>query len=179
MDQNGGVWFVENLNWIVPMCITIIFSILNIRMARVNAKTAQLQLKLQNDAFCFQLFERRMAVYTAMQTVLSKVATDDAVSEEALGDFLQSTRDAKFLFGDDVVKKRDDLYSAMVDLQEVGKEIKSNTNKPGVSKGHEELCNRDVALMTQIQEAILELEEVFAPYISFKGYLLESGKVKK
>ena len=83
------------------------------------------------------------------------------------------------MFGDDVVKKRDDLYSAMVDLQEVGKEIKSNTNKPGVSKDHEELCNRDVALMTQIQEAILELEEVFAPYISFKGCLLESGKVKK
>ena len=179
MDQNGGVWFVENLNWIVPMCITIIFSILNIRMARVNAKTAQLQLKLQNDAFCFQLFERRMAVYTAMQTVLSKVVADGAVSKETLGDFLQRTRDAKFLFGDEVVTKRRELYRAMVDLQEVGRKIESNINKPGVSKGHEELCNRDAALMTQIQEAILELEEVFAPYISFKGYLLETGNVKK
>lgn len=179
MDQNGGFWFVENLNWIVPMCITIIFSLLNIRMARVNAKTAQLQLKLQNDAFCFQLFERRMAVYTAMQTVLSKVVTDGAVSKETLGDFLQSTRDAKFLFGDEVVTKRRELYRAMVELKEVGQKIERNIKTAGVSNDHEELCNRDAALMTQIHDAMLQLEEVFAPYISFKGYRLEPGKVKK
>lgn len=179
MDQNGGVWFVENLNWIVPMCITIIFSILNIRMARVNAKTAQLQLKLQNDAFCFQLFERRMAVYTAMQTVLSKVVADGAVSKDTLGDFLQSTRDAKFLFGDEVAKERRELYRAMVELKEVGQKIERNIKTAGVSNDHEELCNRDAALMTQIHDAMLQLEEVFAPYISFKGYRLEPGKVKK
>lgn len=179
MDQNGGFWFVENLNWIVPMCITIIFSLLNIRMARVNAKTAQLQLKLQNDAFCFQLFERRMAVYTAMQTVLSKVVADGAVSKETLGDFLQSTRDAKFLFGDEVVTKRRELYRAMVELKEVGQKIERNIKTAGVSNDHEELCNRDAALMTQIHDAMLQLEEVFAPYISFKGYRLEPGKVKK
>lgn len=179
MDQNGGFWFVENLNWIVPMCITIIFSLLNIRMARVNAKTAQLQLKLQNDAFCFQLFERRMAVYTAMQTVLSKVVADGAVSKETLGDFLQRTRDAKFLFGDEVVTKRRELYRAMVELKEVGQKIERNIKTAGVSNGHEELCNRDAALMTQIHDAMLQQEEVFAPYISFKGYRLEPGKVKK
>lgn len=179
MDQNGGFWFVENLNWIVPMCITIIFSLLNIRMARVNAKTAQLQLKLQNDAFCFQLFERRMAVYTAMQTVLSKVVADGAVSKDTLGDFLQSTRDAKFLFGDEVAKERRELYRAMVELKEVGQKIERNIKTAGVSNDHEELCNRDAALMTQIHDAMLQLEEVFAPYISFKGYLLETGKVKK
>ena len=59
-------WLAKNLNWVVPMVITAIFSALNIRLAVINRNVAENQVKLQNDSFCYQLFERRMAIYTSI-----------------------------------------------------------------------------------------------------------------
>lgn len=60
--MNNDFWILlfNNLNWIAPLSITVIFSVLNIVLAIINLKMAKNQAKLQKDAFCYQLYDRRM-----------------------------------------------------------------------------------------------------------------------
>lgn len=53
----------ENMEWIAPLIVTILFSILNIIVAICNVCITKKQSKMQNDNFCFQLYEKRWEIY--------------------------------------------------------------------------------------------------------------------
>ena len=70
-------WIIANLNWICPLIITILFSVLNVIVAISNLKIAKQQSKMQNDGFCFQLYERRWEVYESIDKILDDFGYSD------------------------------------------------------------------------------------------------------
>ena len=61
----------DNLNWIIPLFITTAFSIVTIVFSVLNYRIVKQQRELQNDSFCFQLFDRRLNVYTSIKEIIS------------------------------------------------------------------------------------------------------------
>ena len=72
-------WILNNLEWICPLIITILFSILNIIVAICNLRITKRQSRMQNDGFCFQLFERRHEIYEKINHALSIVVVEGKV----------------------------------------------------------------------------------------------------
>lgn len=178
METEKASWFIVNANWLVPLIITALFSILNIILVVMNLKMVKSQVKLQNDVFCYQLFERRMGVYTSIQKALVKVMQEAAVSVQLISEFSRSTRDASFLFGDDVSEKIDLIYKLIIELSTVSSKISYNIQMQNTASNHEKLCDRESELLKEISEIEQHLNETFEPYISFKDYRIKSAEVK-
>lgn len=179
MLQGLSNWIINNLNWIVPVLITAIFSVLNIRLAAVNQKLSENQLQLQNDSFCYQLYDRRMEVYTSIQNVIATIVQEGTVSIELLQEYLKCTRDVSFLFGDDITDKVERLYRVITELRTVSTKVNHNIEMQHTATNHNELCERECELLTQISDAGLHLKDDFYPYISFKNYHIDIGDTKK
>ena len=179
MNMQFEIWILENLNWMIPIIITVIFSGLNIRLAVTNQKLAENQLKLQNDSFCYQLYDRRMGIYTSIQKVIKTIMQDGTVSVELLSEYLSCTKDVRFLFGEDIADKVDQLYKLMVELHTTGAEVDNNIKMQRASPSHSKLCEREGELLKLITNAGKHLGDVFSPYISFKNYRIDMEKMGK
>ncbi|HIS49994.1 MAG TPA: hypothetical protein IAA80_05770 [Candidatus Gallacutalibacter pullistercoris] len=173
------LWLAKNLNWVVPMVITAIFSALNIRLAVINRKVAENQAQLQNDSFCYQLFERRMAIYTSIKETISTVMTDSTASIPLINKYLQNTRDALFLFGDEIAGKIDQLYKMMVELRTVSVKLEHDAKIQNTSSAHDKLCERECELLKQISNFGSHLREDFSLYISFGDYRIGQRTVRE
>ena len=173
------LWLAKNLNWVVPMIITAIFSALNIRLAVINRKVAENQAKLQNDSFCYQLFERRMAIYTSVKETISTIMTDGTATISLINKYLQATRDALFLFGDEIAEKIDQLYKMMVELHTVSVKLEHDAKTQNASPAHNKLCERESELQKQISNFGSRLREDFSPYISFGDYRIGQRAVRE
>ena len=172
-------WLAKNLNWVVPMVITAIFSALNIRLAVINRNVAENQVKLQNDSFCYQLFERRMAIYTSIKENISTIMTDGTASIPFMNKYLQDTRDALFLFGDEIAGKIDQLYKMIVELRTVSVKLEHDAKTGNTSPAHDKLCERECELLNQISNFGSHLREDFSPYISFGDYRVGQRAVRE
>lgn len=170
-------WIEQNLNWILPLIITIIFSILNTIVAIINLKMVKAQAKFQNDSFCYQLYDRRMKIYTSVEKVLLTIVQSGDISSEQLSEYKWGINDAAFLFGNDVKETLDNIYKAMVELHTVSQKVKHNIESKNLSSEHHKLCDRESELLKRIGDFTLHLNEDFAPYIGFQKYRIE--KVKK
>ena len=116
----------ENANWIFPLLITIIFSIINVIIAYFNYKNTKEQQKLQNDSFCFQLYEKRLKVYESVKEVLANIISNGKVEKDDINSFLHSIREVNFLFGDDIKEICSTIYDIIVEINTINK---SNINK--------------------------------------------------
>ena len=179
--MNNDFWILlfNNLNWIAPLSITVIFSVLNIVLAIINLKMAKNQAKLQKDAFCYQLYDRRMGIYTSVQKAVSAIIQEGTVSNSLLANYLQDTRDVSFLFGEDVEEAVKQFYYLMVDLHTASEKVKYNIDTQHRSKNHEALCQRESELLKQVAKDKKCLREVFSRYISFADYATKPTKGKK
>lgn len=178
-ENSIAQWMTDNLNWFIPMIITAIFSALNIRMASINLKTSKNQLKLQNDAFCYQLYDRRMEIYTSIQKVIAAILRDGTVSVELLQEYARCTRDVVFLFGNDMEDKVMQLYRMMAELRKVSAKVKHHIQTQQTSPDYSELCEREDTLLKQIQDKGEALKIDFAPYISFHEYRVATKEVRE
>ncbi len=172
-------WIVENLNWILPLVISMAFSIVNIIMAVINLKTAQKQEKLQNNSFCYQLFDRRMEIYTSVKTILTKVIQDASVTNQQIDGFSKSTRDVPLLFGDEVRELIDQLYTALSRLRTDSVKVEHASKEHTLPPNYSELCDCEDKSFDQFEELYKKLPEALAPYISFAQYRIESQKTRK
>lgn len=172
------LWLAKNLNWVVPMIITAIFSALNIRLAVINRRVAENQAKLQNDSFCYQLFERRMAIYISIKETISTIMTDGTAAIPLINKYLQDTRDTPLLFGDEIAGKLDQLHKMMVELRTVSVKLEHDAKTQNTSPAHDKLCERECELQEQISNFGSHLREDFSPYISFGDYRIGQRAVR-
>lgn len=179
MTNDFWILLFNNLNWIAPLSITVIFSVLNIVLAIINLKMTKNQAKLQNDAFCYPLYDRRMGIHTSVQKAVSAIIREGTVSNSLLSNYLQDTRDVSFLFGEDVAEAVKQFYYLMVDLHTVSEKVKYNIDTQHRSKNHEELCQRESELLKQVAKDGAYLREVFSRYINFADYATKPTKRKK
>ncbi len=169
-------WLLSSLNWIAPLFVTVLFGVLNLCTAISNLKIAKQQTKLQNNSFCYQLFDRRMKIYTSIKEVLALVIQNAAVPVELLNRYLQESRETAMLFGPEVVQKVDDIYKVLVKYHTVSTMLSHNLKTQNCTPNHEELCNQDAALLQKIIDENTELIHTFEGYISFKDYRIESKR---
>jgi hypothetical protein len=155
---------INNLNWLVPVTITAFFAFLNIWIAVLNYQCSKRQKEIQNDSFCYQLFDKRLKVYSSIQEILSKLISSPISADTLWQPFLQETRDVPFLFGKDIQDKRNDMYHIILRLRCIDKKEKSIFIS--VDERHR-LLDEQTELLKKIMEYIKDLPKIFQPYIGF------------
>lgn len=171
-------WLADNLYWIVPLIITVVFSIINIIMAKKNSDMVKNQIKLQNNAFCYELYEKRMAVYMSLKKLLREPLKETTISDSDIENIFEALEQSRFLFGGDIKKKINNIGELLSELQVVMKKIDHGIQIRDKSTEHIELCNRQDELLKKISKIYEHLAEDFEPYISFENYRIEAEEVK-
>lgn len=174
MLQGLSNWLINNLNWIVPILITAIFSILNIRLATVNQKLSENQLKLQNDSFCFELLEHRMEIYLSVRKILSFVLQNGTVSYDNISAFMNTHQRAYFLFDHEIDKKLESIGLVLLELRAFTKKVEDGIQRCDNSSEHLEVCEKEGELLKQLSQISTDLKNDFEPYIGFKNYRIQS-----
>ena len=163
-------WILENIDWLCHLLITILFSMLNIIVAICNFRITKHQNKIQNDSFCFQLFEKRHIVYDRLNKILCLAIAKGQVTNEMIAEFKISTKDAKFLFGDDFFDVWQEACRLLDEYKVIGYKVEHDTLNPK----HSDLCDRESELLVKLVEQQKHLSDVAQKYISFSAY-----KIKK
>ena len=167
-------WIIENLSWICPLIITILFSVLNVIVAKSNLKIANQQSKMQNDGFCFQLYERRWGVYESIDKILCFVGREAKVCDEDIAKFHYASHNARFLFDQDMADFCEKTRDLLIELRTVGKKVAWNINHQSNDLNHADWCDKEAELISSIAGQQQQLKDIVEKYISFSEY-----KVKK
>lgn len=170
-----GMWFVENMHWICPLLITIVFSVLNIIVAKNNLKFAKQQTRMQNDGFCFQLLDRRLETYKQIDVVLSSVVGLGSVKKDDVMVINATMQNVKFLFGEDMLTACTETRDLLIKLETVGKKVEYNRNHPSDPDKHSELCNMESELLGKVANQMQVLSNIAANYISFAEYKMKKS----
>lgn len=168
-------WIIENLSWICPLIITILFSVLNVIVAKSNLKIAKQQSKMQNDGFCFQLYERRWGVYESIDKILCSVGREAKVCDEDIAKFHYASHNARFLFDQDMVDFCEKTRDLLIELRTVGKTVEWNINHQSDGSNHANLCEKEAELISSIAGQQQQLKDIVEKYISFSEYKVKSN----
>ena len=167
-------WIINNLDWLCPLFITILFSVLNTIVAKSNLKLAKQQKAMQNDGFCFQLYDKRLFAYESADRVLCDVLREGKVEMKNLNEFLVGTRNVKFLFGNDMIEECDAIYKVLNKLRVVGVQINHNKENQISNQNHVDLCNNEYEMFISLSNHQNKLSEIASKYISFSNYKIQS-----
>ena len=168
----------DNREWIFPLVITIIFSIINIIFAVINAKNAMMQYKAQQVSIGISLMQKRMELYSAERAVLESIIDYRKPTQKQVDDICHADVEARFLFGVDVqnhVKSVLELVERVQDYQ-----------KPRIPDGEGGFFgsyhdNKEERFLMQASELYGVSIELYGRYIDFSniGVNSRSKKVKK
>ena len=171
-------WFISNLEWICALAITIIFSVINIILAVCNLKIIKNQNKMQNDAFCFQLYEKRMAIYESIDHIIVRVGQNGRVENKDTQDYIVAAKDIEFMFGADVIQVSNAIYNTLNELCRLTTLIEGHREGINQNPDHKENCDRQYALKQQLSTQKKQLKECMKRYISFEAYRVQPRKSK-
>jgi hypothetical protein len=123
------------------------------------------QYKLSKDRFKFDLFEKRYAIYKAVQTFLIKIR-DQKVGMYEIDEFKYKTQDSAFLFENDITVYVKELASKAMDLWEKQESLK------GIPKGEKRstICEEITNLSDWFNKQLPELKKKFEPYLAFNKW---------
>ena len=159
--------WVDYLLVIIPILISIFALFISISTERRN-------FKLQQDSFCFQLYEKRLFIFESIDEILSRVIREAKVNNEDLKSFLVQTRNVKFLFGKDMAEECSDIYEVLNKLNALGKQIDYNIEHKKIASNHSDLCDQESDLLNSITEHKKKLSDIAMQYISFSNYKIQS-----
>ena len=162
-------WMLENLNWFAPLLITILFSALNMIVAICNYRITKHQNKMQNDSFCFQLFEKRQSIFDRLNQILCLAIAKGKVTNEMMLEFKISTKDAKFFFGDDFFVVWQEACKLLDEYKVISYKVENDTLNPN----HSDLCDKEAEMLVKLVEQQKLLTNVAQKYISFSAYKID------
>ena len=171
-------WLSENLNWIIPLLFTVIFSVVNTIMANTNRRVAASQIKLQTGAFCFQLFHSRMEIYRHIKSTLSSAIHEGNVSVSQIFECKRTTADAGFLFGSEITETIDKIWDAMVQLETAVSNIEHFRSMNDQAIDYTQLQHEKLQALNKLTGMEKKLKDQFAPYISFEAYRMDTAEVR-
>ena len=157
---------VDYLLIIIPILISI-FALI------VSIQTTRKQNKLQNDVFCFELFERRLHTYDALKRIICRAIEHGEVTRIDLNEFLIEKKDVPFLFGDDICEIYNSIYTTMVKLRTLEAKIEHNITHESQIGNHSDLCEDEEKKWWLLTDQTNELAEKIKKYISFAEYKIE------
>lgn len=173
-----GEWIVNNIEWIAALFITILFSALNVVIAVCTLRVTKQQTKMQNDSFCYQLFEKRMTIYESIDRIICRVGQNGSVNNQDTQDYIVAGKDVEFMFGSDVIQISDAIYETLCELCCISTLIRDHMEGNNNVPNHKENCNRWAHLMEKLSAQKTELKNCMKNYISFESYRIESNMKK-
>lgn len=123
------------------------------------------QYLLAKEKLKLDLFEKRFAIYKAIQTYLDEIRKSEDASDKLLKDFEDKTHTAKFLFDSDVADFTDKLYSLGLNLN------LSNRPNAGLTPG--QLAKNEKIKEEAIAEFMRHNKKFyirFLPYLKFRKW---------
>jgi hypothetical protein len=167
-------WIGENIEWIAALLITVLFSGLNIVLAVCTLRVTRQQTKIQNDNFCYQLYEKRMSLYESIDRIIVKVAQNGSAVNHDIQEYIVAKKDVEFLFGKDVVQISEEIYKTLCELCSISTLIRDHIDGKSHIPNHKENCDRQHCLMDQLFSQKQKLKECIKQYISFESYRIRS-----
>jgi len=131
------------------------------RIQRGQLRTAQ--EKLRHD-----LFEQILEVYGHSKLFLERVINMSLPSSEfnsVWNEFTLAFRQAKFLFGGDVVDFMEEIRSQIIDLEGLSMTYSSFTEE----RERQETGQKIVQHRSRLRDAFIRVDEIFMPYLDFRN----------
>ena len=172
-------WIGNNIEWIAALLVTVLFSALNIVVAVCTLQVTRHQTKMQNDNFCYQLYEKRMAIYDSIDRIICRIGQSGNVNNQDIQDYIVAAKDVEFMFGADVLKTSKAIYETLCELCCICTLIRDHIEGNNTIPNHNENCNRWDRLMEYLSTQKTEFKECVKNYVSFESYRIESTKKKR
>jgi hypothetical protein len=133
----------------------------------ITAYVAYKQHKTDKDKLKLDLYEKRFKVFQAIMELNSKIFRDANISISDLQIFLASTREANFLFDDDIKKFIEELYQKAIRLRFV--EERLGDQRLPVGNERTKFANESHEILTWFGEIPRKTEKKFEKYLSLKN----------
>ena len=171
------VFIKENLSWLIPLIITVIFSVLNIIVAWQNYTNNKLQKDLLNAEFCFKLSGERMEVYNNIRAVFRELYETSKVTNQLVFDYLKATTNLNLLFGKDITDISHEIHILLVKKLALdtatGVAIKNDKTD---SSEFIQKCEDSETLLFEINNNIETMNKLFENYIYFGDYKISNRR---
>ena len=79
-------WFLANQNWLIPLLITIVFSIVNVAFAILNFINSKEQRKSQEIGLKINLSQKRLDIYEKEKIVLENIIDQNSLTSFELSE---------------------------------------------------------------------------------------------
>jgi hypothetical protein len=147
-------------NW--PLYI----SILALVVASIGPVVAFQQYLLAQAKFKMDLFDKRFAVYKAVQTFLNAIQRSDQTGVDYLHQFQRDTQEAGFLFKKDIVGFLESLNRKAWDASTARLEFE----RLPTGSEREAVCKKEGELRRDLLGELPKLKDHFGPYLSFEKW---------
>lgn len=141
--------------------IDTLSALLTPTIAVIAVGIAGFQLWLANTKMKFDLFDRRYAIYSAINSFIGATLSAGNSTQEMQRDFLNATNSARFLFGPSYAQFIKVVWEEVVDLEASCVILKS----PGNEVEKNEHIHKRAALKKSLAKRLGELNELSEPYL--------------
>jgi hypothetical protein len=135
--------------------VSIVLMSLSVLAALIAAVVAWKQYRIAKIANRMSVFKRRIAIHDAITAFLAEFMHTNKISENAPTDLLRSTREAKFLFGQEVVEYIRRVYGRALEFQT---RLTSGTGN----------LEEKIELVNWMTAQFDEVDRLFRPYLEYR-----------
>ncbi len=128
---------VESLPAIETTWIDVFSALLTPTIALIAVYIAFQQHKINKQRLRHETYERRLAVYKAVQKHLSIILRKGKATYDECSEFYSEASEAAFLFDKSVQDKIDEIYKKSIDLDSRVEELYPSDGSPGLPVGKE------------------------------------------
>jgi hypothetical protein len=149
------------MNCIVPYWIQILQALLTPAIAAIAVLIGIFQWRTSQQKVVLDLFDRRLAKYTAVRDVVRKVIGSGAATNENSFQFIQALDGVEFLFGDDIEQPLQEISRAISLLTVTGPERKDLEPGPELQA----LVKRERGALTAVESFYSTFRVRLKPYL--------------
>lgn len=148
--------------------VEVFSALLTPAIAIIATYVAWQQWRIQRNRVRVELYDRRLAVYKAVDSFYGEVSTAGTVTYPSALKLRVDTAEAPFLFGNDIETHRDDLFKTGISIAALHEEMYPSSRDPGLPVGPERSKvaeEHSKLLMQLLQVTRAETRTLFAKYL--------------
>jgi hypothetical protein len=150
--------------------IDILSALLVPAIAIVGVYIAYQQFRINEQRLRHETYERRLAVYKAVQKYLSEILRDGTTTYQRASEFYSDASEAAFLFDSSVQDKIDKIYEKSIDMVATHERMYPSDGSPGLPVGEErsKVAEENSELLKWHLEELKKSKPFFAKKLGLK-----------
>lgn len=139
-------------------------------IALIALYIAYQQFHTNKQRFLFETYEKRLAVFMAVQDYLKFILREGNTELKEILEFDQKTAQALFLFDKSIQKKISEIYKKSIQMRELQSRLYSKDGKKGLPIGEErnKISEENTTLLKWHIKQIEETKKLFSKKMSLK-----------